>query len=109
MVKYISDTDYIFAALADPTRRDILARVAECEMPVGKLAAEYEISLPAVSRHLRVLRRAGLIMVRKDGQRRMVMAVPGALDQAAEYLDQCRFAYQSQEGASRVDVDGFLG
>ncbi|HEX6113104.1 MAG TPA: metalloregulator ArsR/SmtB family transcription factor, partial [Geminicoccaceae bacterium] len=55
-----------FAALADPTRRAILARLAEGEASVGELAAPFDMSLPAISKHLRVLERARLIRRRKD-------------------------------------------
>ena len=57
-----------FSALADPTRRAILARLASGEAPVGELAAPFDISLPAVSRHLKVLERAGLISRATDAQ-----------------------------------------
>jgi DNA-binding transcriptional ArsR family regulator len=58
----------IFAALADPTRRAILARLREGEAPVGELAQPFEISLPAISRHLKVLERAGLIVRGREAQ-----------------------------------------
>jgi DNA-binding transcriptional ArsR family regulator len=60
--------DALFAALADPTRRDILVRLADGESRVTKLAEPLPISLPTVSRHLRVLESAGLIARRKDGR-----------------------------------------
>jgi DNA-binding transcriptional ArsR family regulator len=58
----------IFSALADPTRRAILARLREGEAPVGELAEPFEISLPAISRHLKVLERAGLIARGREAQ-----------------------------------------
>jgi DNA-binding transcriptional ArsR family regulator len=62
------ELDALFFALADPTRRDILVRLAEGESAVTKLAEPLPISLPAVSRHLRVLESAGLVARRKDGR-----------------------------------------
>ena len=60
--------DHTFAALADPTRRAMLARLARGEASVGDLAAPHAISLPAISKHLKVLERAGLVRRRKDGR-----------------------------------------
>lgn len=69
MVKYEQNTlDLTFAALADPTRRAMLARLAQGEASVGDLAAPHAMSLPAISKHLKVLERAGLIRRRKDGR-----------------------------------------
>ena len=65
-----ANLDSIFAALADPTRRAIVARLATGEATVLELAAPFEISLPAISRHLKVLERAGLISRGRDAQRR---------------------------------------
>jgi DNA-binding transcriptional ArsR family regulator len=75
-----------FAALADPTRRAILARLASGEATVGELAAPFAISLPAVSRHLKVLERASLIERKRDGQTRRCRLNPAPLDEAAEWL-----------------------
>ena len=60
----------LFAALADPTRRDIVARLAVGDATVGQLAAPYDVSVQAVSKHLKVLEDAGLVSDRKDAQRR---------------------------------------
>src|SRR2546428_12599853 len=72
-----SDLDETFAALADPTRRAILTRLARGEAAVGDLAQPFDISLPAVSRHLRVLERARLIERRVDAQWRACRLRPG--------------------------------
>jgi DNA-binding transcriptional ArsR family regulator len=82
--------DAAFAALADPVRRAILLRLVEGEATVGELAAPFDISQPAVSRHLKVLESAGLIMRRVDGTRRPCKLVPGALDDLDDYLAQLR-------------------
>lgn len=78
----------VFAALADPARRSILARLAGQEMSVGALAAPMRISLPAVSKHLKVLERAGLIARSRDGQWRPCRLEAEALVPAVEWLGQ---------------------
>ena len=77
-----------FAALADPTRRAILARLAAGEASVGELAAPFAMSLPAISKHLRVLERAQLIRRRRDAQWRRCTLRPDGLRAAADWLDQ---------------------
>jgi DNA-binding transcriptional ArsR family regulator len=79
-----------FAALADPTRRAILARLALGEASVGELAAPFDISLPAVSRHLKVLETAHLIVREKDAQWRRCRLDAGPLKQAADWVEQYR-------------------
>ncbi len=74
------------AALADPTRRAILARLTRGEATVGELAAPFEMSGPAVSKHLKVLERAGLIRRGRDAQRRPCRLAPERLKEAADYL-----------------------
>ena len=76
-----------FAALADPTRRAILARLAKGEATVGELADPFEISLPAVSRHLRVLEDARLIERRVDAQWRMCSLNAEPLHEASEWIE----------------------
>lgn len=68
MVKFSDNLDKIFAALADPTRRAILERLSQGEVTVTDLAAPFEMSLPAVSKHIRVLESAGLIQRRQQGR-----------------------------------------
>lgn len=96
MVEYVSELDIIFGSLADPTRRDLLARVARGEYSVGELAADYELSFAAISKHLKVLERARLIIKRKEGKKQMVSLAPGALRSADEYLEQYRQMWQSR-------------
>jgi DNA-binding transcriptional ArsR family regulator len=79
-----------FAALADPTRRAILARLAKGEAAVGELAKPFSISLPAVSRHLRVLRAARLVERRVDAQWRRCRLRPQPLARAADWLGAYR-------------------
>ena len=96
MVNYAMQLDTIFASLADPTRRDILSRVARGELTVGALAANYNISLPGISKHLRVMEHAGLITKRKEGTQQFVSLAPEALMTADEYLEQYRQMWQSR-------------
>lgn len=78
--------DQTFAALADPTRRAILARLADGEATVNELAAPFRISLPAISRHLKVLEQAALIDRERDGPFRRCRLRPERLAAASEYL-----------------------
>jgi DNA-binding transcriptional ArsR family regulator len=84
------DLSTIFAALADPTRRAILARLAAGEASVTELAAPFEMSLPAVSKHLKVLERAGLISRGRDAQWRPCRLEPGPLKEADDWLETYR-------------------
>ena len=87
--------DTTFAALADPTRRAILARLASGEASVTELAEPFAMSQPAISKHLRVLERAGLISRGRDAQRRPRRLSPAPLAEANEWLERYR---QSWEG-----------
>ena len=82
--------DATFAALADPTRRAILARLAEGEASVTELAEPFAVSQPAISKHLKVLERAGLIVRGKDAQRRPRQIAAGPLGAATEWLETYR-------------------
>jgi DNA-binding transcriptional ArsR family regulator len=79
-----------FAALADPTRRAILARLARGETTVGELAQPFDISLPAISRHLKVLEHAGLVERAVDAQWRRCRLTGKPLLEANEFLEQYR-------------------
>jgi DNA-binding transcriptional ArsR family regulator len=79
-----------FAALADPTRRAILARLATGETSVTELAAPFEMSLPAISKHLKVLENAGLITRGRDAQWRPCRLEPAALQGVDAWLDRYR-------------------
>ena len=79
-----------FAALADPTRRAILARLASGEASVTELAEPFEMSLPAISKHLKVLERAGLIARGREAQWRPCRLAAGPLKDAADWLDHYR-------------------
>lgn len=81
-----------FAALADPTRRAILARLAASEATVMELAAPFEMTQPAISRHLKVLEGAGLIVRRVEGTKRPCRLAPGAIDEIDQWLGMLRQA-----------------
>jgi len=80
----------VFEALADPTRRRLLELLAGGERSAGELAEEFAISRPGVSRHLRVLREAGLVRARGDGQRRLYSVDVGPLAEVEDWLDRWR-------------------
>jgi DNA-binding transcriptional ArsR family regulator len=85
-----------FAALADPTRRAILARLAAGECSVSELARPFDMSLPAVSKHLRVLERAGLIAQRRQAQRRQCRIEAAPLKQVAEWAERYRHIWEQR-------------
>jgi DNA-binding transcriptional ArsR family regulator len=74
-------------AIADPIRRRVLELVRDEELPAGTLAAQFDVSRPAVSRHLRVLREAGLVVERRDGRQRLYRANPEPLAELRRWLD----------------------
>jgi DNA-binding transcriptional ArsR family regulator len=78
------------SALADPTRRAILARLATGEATVNQLAEPFDISLPAISRHLKVLQKAGLISQGREAQWRPCRITPAPLEQVADYVEEYR-------------------
>jgi DNA-binding transcriptional ArsR family regulator len=80
----------VFEALADPTRRRLLELLVAGERSAGSLAAEFDISRPGVSRHLRVLREAGLVRARGDGQRRLYSADLAPLAEVDDWLERWR-------------------
>jgi DNA-binding transcriptional ArsR family regulator len=86
VVKSAEKLDHTFSALADPTRREILAQLADGERSVGELAAPFDVSLPAVSRHLRVLESAGLITREREGRVRRCRLEPQPLGDALEWI-----------------------
>jgi DNA-binding transcriptional ArsR family regulator len=92
-------TDHLsttFAALADPTRRAILARLASGECSVTELAEPFEMSMPAVSKHLRVLERAGLIVRGREAQWRPCRLEPAPLKDVAEWTERYRAIWEQR-------------
>ena len=97
MVKYSGDElNKTFAALSDPTRRAILARLAEGEVQAGDLAAPFGISLPAVSKHLKVLEKAQLIRRRRDGRIHRFTADPQPIKAAMSWVEQYSHFWEQQ-------------
>ncbi len=94
--------DLTFAALADPTRRAILARLAAGEASVLELAAPFAMSQPAVSKHIKVLERAGLVSRGRHGQRRPCRLESAPLAEATAYLDEYRKFWEAN--FQRLDV-----
>jgi len=79
--------DRVFAALSDPTRRAILAHLASGEATVGDVATPFDMALPSVSKHVRILEQSGLIARRVDGRRHWLRLSPKGLRTAGDYLD----------------------
>ena len=98
--------DATFAALADPTRRAILARLSTGDAAVNELAEPFAITQPAISKHLKVLERAGLVSRHRDAQRRPCRLEATALREATEWLDGYRrFWAESYERLDELLVD----
>ncbi|MCB9626469.1 MAG: winged helix-turn-helix transcriptional regulator [Sandaracinaceae bacterium] len=91
-----ADLSVLFSALADPTRRAIVARLAEGDAPVKELAEPFELSGPAITKHLKVLERAGIISRSREGQQRPCHLEPQALEPAVEFLEQYRAMWEDQ-------------
>jgi DNA-binding transcriptional ArsR family regulator len=91
-----------FAALADPTRRDIVARLAVSDATVGQLAAPYDVSLQAVSKHLRVLEDAGLVSRSRDAQRRPCHLEAEVFDLMTKWIE--RYREQAEQRFRRLDA-----
>jgi DNA-binding transcriptional ArsR family regulator len=92
----------VFAALADPTRRDMVARLAAGDATVGELADPYEVSVQAVSKHVRVLSSAGLVSQSKDAQRRPCHLEAEVLDLMTKWIE--RYRQEAQERYDRLDT-----
>jgi DNA-binding transcriptional ArsR family regulator len=109
MAQVADRLDRTFAALADPTRRAILARLAAGEASVTELAEPFDMTLPAVSKHLKVLERAGLIARGRERQWRPARLEPGPLREVAEWTERYRRFWE--ESYDRLDeyLDGLQG
>lgn len=96
-----ADLDSRFSALADPTRRAMLARLSKGEATVNELAEPFDISQPAVSRHIKVLLEAGLIVQRVEGTKRPCRLAPDGLSELEAFLEQLRAGLE--RNYSRLD------
>jgi DNA-binding transcriptional ArsR family regulator len=92
----------LFAALADPTRRDLVSRLAVGDATVGQLAAPYDVTLQAVSKHLRVLEDAGLVSRSRDAQRRPVHLEAEVFELMTGWIE--RYRQQAEERYRRLDA-----
>lgn len=92
----------VFAALADPTRRDMVARLAVGDATVGELAEPYDVSIQAVSKHIKVLSDAGLVSQSRDAQRRPCHLEAEVFDLMTKWIE--RYRQQAQERYERLDV-----
>lgn len=93
--------DRAFAALADPTRRELLRRLAAGPRPAGELAGTFPISRPAVSKHLRALRQAGLVRARREGRQRLYRLSPEGLREARAWMEEAARAWDAALEAYR--------
>lgn len=98
MVEQALFLDAIFSSLADPTRRDILRRVAKKELSVGEIAKAYELTFAAISKHLGVLEKAKLILKHRRGKQQVIQLAPTAILQATHHLQ----GYE-RAGSDRLD------
>ena len=97
MVKYKSDTlDAVFSALSDPTRRAILEKLAAHECSVGELAKPFDMSLPAISKHLRVLEVSGLIVREKDGRVHRMTLNSKPMKEALRWMERYRRFWEAR-------------
>ena len=92
----------VFSALADPTRRDMVARLTLADATVNKLAEPYDVSVQAVSKHLRVLEDAGLVSRSRDAQRRPVHLEAEVFDLMTKWIE--RYRRQAEERFQRLDA-----
>lgn len=92
----------VFAALADPTRRDIVARLASSDATVNELAAPYDVTLQAVSKHLRVLEQAGLVSRSRDAQRRPCHLEAEVFDLMTGWIE--RYRREAEDRFRRLDA-----
>jgi DNA-binding transcriptional ArsR family regulator len=92
----------VFSALSDPTRRDMVARLTDGDATVGDLAAPYDVSLQAVSKHLKVLEEAGLVTRSRDAQRRPVHLEAEVFDLMTKWIE--RYRRQAEERFTRLDA-----
>lgn len=96
----------VFRAIADPTRRAILDRLRSGPANAGTLAADFESSRPAISKHLRVLREARLVADSRTGRERVYAIDPGQLEDVAEWVEEYRAFWQSSLSRLKKNLEG---
>lgn len=95
-----------FSALADPTRRAVLDLLRRGSLPAGQIAQAFPVSRPAISKHLRLLRRADLVRERREGRRRLYQLNPGPLKAVDSWLNQYRVFWQMTLADLKAFVEG---
>jgi DNA-binding transcriptional ArsR family regulator len=98
----VDELSRVFAAVADPTRRDLLARLASGDATVNELAAPYDVTVQAVSKHLKVLEDAGLVSRSRDAQRRPCHLEPEVLDLMTTWIE--RYRREAEQRYRRLDA-----
>lgn len=96
--------DHVYHAISDPTRRAVLMRLAAGETSIGELSKPYAMTLPAFSKHIRVLEQAGLVSKEKRGRTYYCQLVPGPLEDATEWLEFYRRFWERK----LADLDNYL-
>jgi DNA-binding transcriptional ArsR family regulator len=96
MVEYVLNLDSVFSSLSDPTRRDILQRVTTRQLTISEIAQPYDMSLAAISKHIKILEKAKLIIKRRKGKEQIVSLAPQALKGAADYLEAYRLEWDDR-------------
>jgi DNA-binding transcriptional ArsR family regulator len=95
-MEHTLNLDSIFGSLADPTRRNILQRLMNGELTVGEIAKPYDLTLAAVSKHIKILEQAKLVVKRRRGKQQYVALSPPAFADAVEYLDWYRRLWEQR-------------
>ncbi len=96
MVEYPQTLDSVFSSLADPTRRDILQRVSGTSLTIGEIAKFYDLTFAAISKHIKVLEKAKLVVKHKKGKEQFVQLAPASLAPAADYLEAYRSLWENR-------------
>jgi DNA-binding transcriptional ArsR family regulator len=96
MVERNAYLDSVFGSLADPTRRDILQRVANQELSISEIATHYTLTFAAISKHLKILEQAQLIRKRRHGKQQLVQVDPRALQDATDYMQQYKQLWEAR-------------
>lgn len=96
MANYHPRLDNVFSALADPTRRAIIARLSQGEASVGELAQPFDMALPSLMKHIRVLETGGLVESEKHGRVRTCRLTPGAMNDAENWLSEQRAIWEAR-------------
>jgi len=105
MVKYSGALDTTFGALADPTRRAVLDLLRQGSQPAGRIAQAFPVSRPAISKHLRLLRRAHLVHERREGRHRFYQLNPAPLKAVDSWLEQYRVFWRDNLASLKAFVE----